>query len=51
MVTHKLRIVVEKFDPKTNQVVSKNTVSSFDIIAPKNIIELGLRHTEQINIL
>jgi hypothetical protein len=51
MATHKLRIVVEKFDPKTNQVVSKNTVSSFDIIAPKNILELGLRHTEQINIL
>ena len=51
MATHKLRIVVEKFDPKTNQVVSKNTVSSFDIIAPKNILELGLRHSEQINIL
>jgi len=51
MATHKLRIVIEKFDPKTNQVVSKNTVSSFDIIAPKNILELGLSHSEQINIL
>lgn len=51
MANHKLRIVVEKLDSKTNKVVSKNTVSPFDIIAPKNILELGLRHTEQINIL
>jgi hypothetical protein len=51
MTTHKLRIVVEKVNSKTDEVVARNTISSFDITKPKNIIGLGLRHTEQINIL
>lgn len=51
MTTHKLRIVVEKINSKTDEVVERNTISSFDIIPPKNILGLGLRHTEQINIL
>ena len=51
MTTHKLRIIVEKVNSKTDEVVARNTVSSFDITKPKNIVGLGLRHTEQINLL
>jgi len=51
MTTHNLRIIVEKVDSKTNEVVTRNTISSFDITKPKNIIGLGLRHTEQISLL
>lgn len=51
MATHKLRIVIEKVDSKTNKVVSKNIASSFDISPPKNILDLGLRHQDQIAVL
>lgn len=51
MTNHTLRIVVEKVNTKTGEIVEKNTISSCKITAPKNIMDLGLRHTEQINIL
>jgi hypothetical protein len=51
MVAHRLRIVVEKVNVITEKVVERNEISSFDMLAPKNIIGLGLRHTEQINLL
>lgn len=51
MTTHKLRIIVEKVDSKTDEVVARNIILSFNITKPKNIIGLGLRHTEQINLL
>ena len=51
MANHTLRIVMEKINPKTGKVVEKNTISSCKIAAPKSIMDLGLRHAEQINIL
>ena len=51
MTNHTLRIVVEKVNAKTGEVVKKNIISTCKLTAPKSIIDLGLRHTEQINIL
>ena len=51
MTTHNLRIIVEKVNSKTDEVIARNTISSFDITKPKNIVGLDLRHTEQINLL
>jgi hypothetical protein len=47
----KLRIVIEKVDPKTNKIINKTTVDSFDIHKPESITEVGLRHREQITLL
>ncbi|MCP4764298.1 MAG: transposase family protein, partial [archaeon] len=46
-----LRVIVEKVDLKTKDVVSRNTVEEREIKQPKKIIELGLLHEDQINLL
>jgi hypothetical protein len=47
----KLRIIIEKVDSETNKVITKATIGSFDIHKPESVIELGLRHQEQVNLL
>ncbi len=46
-----LRIVVEKVAISTQEVVERNTLKVYDIEAPQSILELGLRHAEQISLL
>ena len=46
-----LRIVAEKVAISTQEVVERNTLKVYDVEAPQSIIELGLRHTEQISLL
>ena len=46
-----LRIVVEKVAISTQYVLERNTLKTYDIEAPESILELGLRHTEQISLL
>ena len=46
-----LRIVVEKVAISTQEVVEHNTLKTYDIEVPQSILELGLRHTEQISLL
>ena len=46
-----LRIVIEKVDSKTNKVVDRTTVDSFEIHKPEKIIDVGLRHKTQMNLL
>ena len=46
-----LRIVIEKVDSKTHKVIDKTTVDSFEIHKPEKIIDVGLRHKAQINLL
>lgn len=46
-----LRIVVEKVAISTQEVVERNTLKTYDIEVPESILELGLRHTEQISLL
>lgn len=47
----KLRIVIEKIDLQTNKVIDKSTVDSFEIHKPEKIIDVGLRHKTQIELL
>lgn len=47
----KLRIVVEKIDPQTNKIIEKTTIDSLDIHKPEKIIDVGLRHAKQIDLL
>lgn len=47
----KLRIVIEKVDLKTNKIIDRSTIDSFEIHKPEKIIDVGLRHKTQINLL
>lgn len=52
MSKYALRIVVEKIDLEAkNKVVSRDEISNIPIKSPETIIDLGLRHSEQIEIL
>jgi hypothetical protein len=51
MVAHELRIIVEKVSVSSQEVVKRDTVKIYDIINPENILDLGLRHGEQISLL
>ena len=48
---HEFRIVVEKVAVASQKVVHRDTIKIYDINAPKSILELGLRHEEQISLL
>ncbi len=50
-MTHELRIIVEKVSVSSQEVVKRDTIKVYDIQAPESIIDLGLRHTEQISLL
>ncbi len=49
--TIELRIVVEKVAVSSQEVVKRDTITSYDIQCPTSIGELGLRHAEQIALL
>jgi len=52
MSEYALRIVVEKIDLNDNdRVVGRDEVSDIEIHSPKNIMDLGLRHSAQIELL
>lgn len=46
-----LRMVIEKVDSKTNKVIDRSTVDSFEIHRPEKIMDVGLRHKTQIHLL
>lgn len=48
---YELRIVVEKVAVGSQEVVKRNAIKIYDIQCPKSIIDLGLRHSEQIFLL
>jgi len=48
---YELRIVVEKVAVSSQQVVNRDTLKIYDVKAPASILELGLRHEEQISLL
>ena len=45
------RVVVEKVSVANQKVVKRDTVKIYDIEPPKSILDLGLRHKEQISLL
>lgn len=48
---YELRIVVEKVSVSSQEVVNRDTLKVYDVKAPESILELGLRHSEQISLL
>jgi hypothetical protein len=48
---YELRIVVEKVAISSQEVIKRDTITSYDIQCPTSIGELGLDHTEQIDVL
>jgi hypothetical protein len=48
---YQLRIVVEKVSVSSQAVVNRDTLKVYDVKAPESILELGLRHEEQIALL
>jgi hypothetical protein len=48
---YELRIVVEKVAVHSQEVIKRDTITSYALQRPTSIIELGLRHAEQIALL
>jgi hypothetical protein len=48
---YELRIVVEKVAISSQEVIKRDTITSYAVQCPTSIGELGLRHTEQIALL
>lgn len=48
---YELRVVVEKVLVRTQEVVKRDTLKTYDVKPPESILELGLRHAEQIALL
>lgn len=48
---YELRVVIEKVSVSSQEVVKRDTLKVYDVKAPASILELGLRHEEQISLL
>lgn len=48
---YELRVVVEKVSISSQAVVKRNTLKVYDVKTPASILELDLRHEEQISLL
>ena len=48
---HEFRVIVEKVSVASQKVVERDTVKIYDIKKPESILDLGLRHQEQISLL
>ncbi|MEM9155161.1 MAG: ISKra4 family transposase [Cyanobacteria bacterium P01_F01_bin.33] len=48
---YELRVVVEKVAVSSQEVVKRDTLKVYDLKEPDSILELGLRHQEQISLL
>jgi hypothetical protein len=48
---YELRIVVEKVAVHSQEVIKRDTLTSYALQRPTSIIELGLHHAEQIALL
>lgn len=48
---YEFRVIVEKVSVASQEVVKRDTVKTYDIRPPKSILDLGLRHSEQISLL
>lgn len=48
---YELRVIVEKVAVTSQEVVQRDTLKVYDVKATASILELGLRHEEQISLL
>jgi len=51
IMDYELRIVVEKVAISSQEVITRDTITSYALQCPTSIIEPGLRHAEQIALL
>jgi len=51
MVEYELRVIVEKVAVSSQEVVKRDTITTYEIHTPASILDLGLRHAEQISLL
>lgn len=48
---YEFRVIVEKISVSSQEVVKRDTLKIYDIKQPDSILDLGLRHEEQISLL
>ena len=48
---YEFRVVVEKVAVSNQKVIKRDTIKIYDIKKPESILDLGLRHREQISLL
>ncbi len=48
---YEFRVIVEKVSVTSQKVVERDTIKVYDIKPPESILDLGLRHEEQISLL
>lgn len=48
---YELRLVVEKVSVGSQEVVKRDTSKVYDVAAPESMLDLGVRHEEQISLL
>ncbi len=48
---YELRVIVEKVSVTSQEVVKRDTLKIYDIKQPVSILDLGLRHEEQISLV
>ena len=48
---YELRLVVENVSVASQSVVKRDTLKVYDVTAPASILDLGLRHEEQISLI
>ena len=51
LMDYELRLVVEKVAVDSQSVVKRDTIKVYDVTAPESILDLGLRHEEQISLI
>jgi hypothetical protein len=51
VMDYEFRVVVEKVSVSSQTVVKRDTLKIYDIKPPESILELGLRHKEQISLV
>src|SRR5262245_28958605 len=51
IMDYELRIVVEKVASSSQEVMKRDTITSYALQCPTSIVELALRHAEQIALL
>src|SRR2546426_541507 len=51
IMDYELRIIVEKVASSSQEVIKRVTITSYALQCPTSIVELGLRHAEQIALL
>ncbi len=48
---YEFRVIVEKVSVTSQKVIERDTIKVYDIKPPESILDLGLRHEEQISLL